>query len=142
MRSAIARSASGISAIFARTSASPAALSFCCRASAFCSLTRSFSAASSSGVSPLDDLSLVVVRLAGFCVGLIAWFLVPRSPIAAQRLHVERVGVLTIHLISRAPQTDQVAAVHAATLPASSDADHVGITSRCRGDEGLLRVQG
>src|SRR5215207_4354936 len=60
-RSAIARSGSGISAIFASTARSPSA--FC--ASAFCSLARSFIAARSSAVNPLDFFALIVTSCAG-----------------------------------------------------------------------------
>jgi hypothetical protein len=56
MRSAMARSGAGISAIFASTALSPAALSLSARASAFSSLARSFIAAFSSAVNPLDTL--------------------------------------------------------------------------------------
>src|SRR3712207_1752252 len=52
----MARSDACISAIFARTSRSPSA--FC--ASAFCSLARSFIAARSSSVNPLDFFALIV----------------------------------------------------------------------------------
>src|SRR5215204_5921123 len=60
--SARARSGSGISAIFASTSFSQSALS----ASAFSSLARSFIAARSSAVNPLDALLIVLAGLAGF----------------------------------------------------------------------------
>src|SRR5215217_9512513 len=66
-RSPIARSGSGISAIFASTSRSPAALSFFARASAFSSLARSFIAARSSAVNPADVSWLAAVPLADFC---------------------------------------------------------------------------
>src|SRR5262245_50660921 len=65
-RSPRARSGSGISAILASTSLSPAALPARGprRASAFSSWTRSFIAARSSSVNPLDALPLAVVPLA------------------------------------------------------------------------------
>ena len=50
----MARSGSVISAIFASKSLSPSALSLFARASAFSSLARSFIAAFSSSVNPLD----------------------------------------------------------------------------------------
>src|SRR4030066_305251 len=77
-RLAMARSGSGISAIFASTSLSPSALSARGprRASAFSSWTRSFIAARSSSVNPLDFLLIAVVLLADFCVA----FLVVRLP--------------------------------------------------------------
>src|SRR5918998_66731 len=59
-RSAMARSGSGISAIFSSTALSPSAL----RASAFSSWARSFIAARSSAVNPFDFLPLAVVLLA------------------------------------------------------------------------------
>ena len=71
-RSAMARSGSGISAIFASTSLSPSALFLFARPSAFSSLARSFIAARSSAVNPLDVLSVAVVLLADFCVSFIA----------------------------------------------------------------------
>jgi hypothetical protein len=61
-----ARSGSGISAIFASTSLSPSALLLLARASAFSSLARSFIAAFSSSVNPLDFLPLAVVFLSWF----------------------------------------------------------------------------
>src|ERR687889_215373 len=60
-RSAMARSGSCISAIFASTARSPSA--FC--ASAFCSLARSFIAARSSAVNPLDFFAPIVPSCAG-----------------------------------------------------------------------------
>ena len=58
----MARSGSGISAIFASTSLSPAALFPCrARASAFSSWARSFIAARSSSVNPCDALPGAVV---------------------------------------------------------------------------------
>jgi hypothetical protein len=63
-RSAIARSVFGISAIFASTSPSPSAFPFFPRrASAFSSWERSFIAARSSSVNPLDFLLVAVVLL-------------------------------------------------------------------------------
>src|SRR5262245_65068164 len=75
-RSAMVRSASGISAIFASTSLSPSALPARGprRASAFSSLARSLIAARSSSVNPLD--ALPVVLLADFCV-CFAWASLP-----------------------------------------------------------------
>ena len=77
IRSAMARSGSGISAIFASTSLSPS--TFCARgprrAAAFSSLARSFIAARSSSVHPSDVLSVAMVLLADFCVSFIAGFL-------------------------------------------------------------------
>src|SRR5205823_901451 len=71
-RLAMARSGSRIAAIFASTSPSPAALSFVARgprrASAFSSCARSFIAARSSSVNPLDVLLIALVPLAGVCV--------------------------------------------------------------------------
>src|SRR5947209_7954067 len=71
-RSARARSRVGISAIFARTSLSPSALParWPRRAFAFSSWARSFIAARSSSVNPLDCLSIVVVLVADFFVSL------------------------------------------------------------------------
>jgi hypothetical protein len=71
-RSAMARSGSGISAILASTARSPAALSFPARASALSSLARSFIAARSSAENPADVLPVAVVRLADFCMSVIA----------------------------------------------------------------------
>src|SRR5438128_9193813 len=68
-RSAMARSRFGISAIFASTSLSPSALP----AAAFSSWARSFIAARSSSVNPLD--ALPVVLLADCCVPVFAGFL-------------------------------------------------------------------
>src|SRR5687767_259605 len=59
-----ARSGSGISAIFASKALSPSAFS----ASAFSSWARSFIAARSSSVNPLDFFLIAVVLLADFCV--------------------------------------------------------------------------
>src|SRR5436190_15287909 len=71
-RLAMARSGSRIAAIFASTSPSPAASSFVARgprrASALRSCARSFIAARSSSVNPLDVLLIAVVPLAGVCV--------------------------------------------------------------------------
>ena len=71
----MARSGSGISAIFASTSASPSALPARGprRAAAFTSWARSFIAARSSSVNPLD--ALPVVSLADCCVPFFAAFL-------------------------------------------------------------------
>src|SRR4030042_1324493 len=74
-RLAMARSGSGISAIFASTALSPSALSLFARAAAFSSWARSFIAARSSSVNPLDFLLIAVVLLGDFCVsffGLLA----------------------------------------------------------------------
>src|SRR3972149_1163066 len=67
-RLAMARSGSGISAIFASTALSPSALS------AFSSWARSFIAARSSSVNPLNVFSAAVLR-ADFCVPFFAGFL-------------------------------------------------------------------
>src|SRR5439155_20472863 len=74
-RSAMARSGPGISAIFASTSLSPSAFSARGprRASAFSSWKRSFIAARSSSVNPLDALPVVLV--ADCCVPFFAGFL-------------------------------------------------------------------
>src|SRR5574341_1323404 len=74
-RSAMARSGSGISAIFASTSLSPAALSAPRRVAAFSSWARSFIALRSSSVNPSNFLSIAVVLLADFCVPFFAGFL-------------------------------------------------------------------
>src|SRR5438093_2780185 len=75
-RLAMARSGSCIAAIFASTSPSPSALPFFPRgprrASAFSSWARSFIAARSSSVNPLDTLT--VVLLADCCVPFFAGF--------------------------------------------------------------------
>jgi hypothetical protein len=71
-RLAMARSGSGISAIFASTSPSPSALFLFARASAFSSWARAFIAPRSSSVNLADVLSLAVVLLADFCVSFIA----------------------------------------------------------------------
>src|SRR6516165_11043121 len=63
-RLAMVRSGSDISAIFASTSLSPSALFLFARASAFSSWARSFIAARSSSVNPLDFLLIAVVLLA------------------------------------------------------------------------------
>src|SRR6266508_6920740 len=70
----MARSGSGISAIFASTSLSPSALPARGprRAATFSSWARSFIAARSSSVNPLDFLSIAVVLLADFWVPFIA----------------------------------------------------------------------
>src|SRR4030095_12322566 len=76
-RFAMARSGAGISAIFASTSLSPSAF-FARgprRASAFSSWARSFIAARSSAVNPLDFLPVAVVLLLDFCVPFFAGFL-------------------------------------------------------------------
>src|SRR3989337_4349452 len=77
-RLAMVRSDPCISAIFASTALSPFALSARGprRASAFSSWARSFIAARSSSVNPLDFLLVAVVLLADFCVA----FLVVRLP--------------------------------------------------------------
>src|SRR6266545_4647534 len=71
-RSAMARSGSDISAIFASTAPSPAARSLFARASAFSSWARSFIAARSSSVNPLNVVPLAVVLLADLCVAFSA----------------------------------------------------------------------
>src|SRR3972149_78445 len=75
-RLAMARSGPGISAIFASTALSPSAP----RAAAFSSWARSFIAARSSSVKPLDFLLIAVVLLAAcfaaFLVVLLADFCV------------------------------------------------------------------
>jgi hypothetical protein len=78
-RSAMTRSGSCISAIFASTSLSPSALPAggLRRAAAFSSWARSFIAARSSSVNPLG--ALPVVLLAGFCVSFMERFL-PGEP--------------------------------------------------------------
>src|SRR5215217_7334882 len=73
-RSAIARSASGISPIFASTSLSAPAREPR-RASAFSSRARSFIAARSSSVKPFVFLLLAVALLTDFCVPFFAGFL-------------------------------------------------------------------
>ena len=74
----MARSGSGISAIFARTSLSPSAVSFLARgprrASAFSSRARSFIADRSSSENPSEVLSAAVALLADFCLSFMAWF--------------------------------------------------------------------
>jgi hypothetical protein len=76
---------SGISAIVASTALSPSALPARGprRASAFSSWARSFIAARSSSVNPLDVLLVAVVLLADFCVPCFAGF---RSAIAKHLL--------------------------------------------------------
>src|SRR6266702_827911 len=75
-RLAMTRSGFGISAIFASTSLSPSVLSPLGprRAAAFSSRARSFIAARSSSVNPLDVLPIAVVLLADFCVTFVAVF--------------------------------------------------------------------
>src|SRR5687768_16731520 len=76
-RLAMARSGPGISAIFASKSLSPSVLFLFRRASAFSSWARSFIAARSSSVNPLDILPLAVLLaafFAGFVVALLADF--------------------------------------------------------------------
>ena len=70
----MARSASGISAIFASTSRSPSALAARGprRAAAFSSWARSFIAARSSSVNVSDVVSIAVVLRADFCVSFMA----------------------------------------------------------------------
>src|SRR2546428_3942129 len=72
-RLAMARSGSDISSIFASTALSPSALS--ARgprlADVFSSWTRSFIAARSSSVNPVNFLLLAVVLLADFCVSFL-----------------------------------------------------------------------
>ena len=65
----MARSGSGISAIFASTTLSPSALP---ARSAFSSWARSFIAARSWSVNPLDFVLLAAVLLAEFCVPFFA----------------------------------------------------------------------
>src|SRR5215472_7725352 len=75
IRSAMTRSGSTISAIFASTSLSPPAFLAAPgprRAAVFSSWAWSFIAARSSAVNPGDVLLFEVVLLAGFCVSLIA----------------------------------------------------------------------
>jgi hypothetical protein len=79
-RVAMARSGSGISAIFASTALSPSAR----RASAFSSRARSFIAERSSSVNPLDFLPLAVVLFADFCVAFFA-LIVPSCAGSPQR---------------------------------------------------------
>src|SRR5687768_10558497 len=66
-RLAMVRSGSGIAAIAASTALSPAALSAPRRASVFSSRARSFIAARSSSVNPLDSLSMAPGLLVAFC---------------------------------------------------------------------------
>src|SRR5947207_2997165 len=75
-RLAMARSGSGISAIFASTALSPSALSAPVprRAAVFSSSTRSFIATRSSSVNPLNVLPIAVVLLAD-CLWLLTSFL-------------------------------------------------------------------
>src|SRR4029453_16604875 len=78
IRPAMARSGSGISAIFASTSASPSARP----AAAFSSWVRSFIAARSSAVNPLKLLSLAValwVFFAGFLSAIANHLFVPNE---------------------------------------------------------------
>src|ERR1035437_5921259 len=87
-RSAMTRSDSGISAIFASKSLSPSALPARGprRPAAFSSLARSFTAARSSAVKPSTVSSIAAVVLADFCVSFIAGFLSPTfSMISAGR---------------------------------------------------------
>src|SRR5215212_1666417 len=67
-RSAMARSGSGISAIFASRSLSPAARFLFARSSAFSSFARSLIAARSSAVNPSDFFALIVPSCAGSSV--------------------------------------------------------------------------
>src|SRR3989304_4807614 len=69
----MARSGSGISAIFASTALSPSSLSARGprRAAAFSSWARAFIAARSSSVNPLDFLLIAVVLLADSCVSFL-----------------------------------------------------------------------
>src|SRR6266550_8003934 len=71
-RSALSRSAFGIWAIFASTSLSPSAFARRPPRSAFSSWARSFIAARSAAVKPVDDLP--VVLLADRCVAFLAGF--------------------------------------------------------------------
>ena len=68
----MARSDAGISAIFASTSRSPSALFALARASAFSSRARSFIAARSAAVNPLDALPVADVFAPFFAVFLSA----------------------------------------------------------------------
>src|SRR6266511_3060901 len=70
----MARSGSGISAIFPSTALSPSALSARGprRAAAFSSWARSLIATRSSSVNPLNVLPIAVVLLADFCVAFLA----------------------------------------------------------------------
>src|SRR4029453_2482081 len=68
IRPAMARSGSGISAIFASTSVSPSAR----LAAAFSSLVRSFIVARSSAVNPLKLLSLAVALCVAFFAGFLS----------------------------------------------------------------------
>jgi hypothetical protein len=72
-RLAMERSGSAISAIFASTSRSPAALSLSARASAFSSRARSFIASRSSAENPSN--ALPVLLLADRCLAFVAVFL-------------------------------------------------------------------
>src|SRR5205807_7411428 len=78
-RLAMARSGSGISAILASTSLSPSALFLLTRSSAFSSLARSFIAARSSSVNPLDFLLITAVLLADSCVPFFSRWLIKTS---------------------------------------------------------------
>src|SRR5215213_4799625 len=66
----MARSGSGISAIFASTALSPAARFLFARSSAFNSLARSLIAARSSAVNPSDFFAPIVPSFAGCSVSL------------------------------------------------------------------------
>src|SRR5262249_38320982 len=83
-RLAMARSGSCIAAIFASTSLSPSVLRLSARVSAFSSWARSFIAARSSSVNPLDFLPIGVGLLTDLCVPFFAGWLIetPHSLIA------------------------------------------------------------
>src|SRR5438105_2230538 len=106
-RSAMARSRSGISAIFASTSLSPSALPArgLRREAAFSSWARSLIAARSSSVNPVD--ALAVVLLADCCVAFFAGFLsaiakLLRATNESQPLDFNPPGRITVEP-SRAP---------------------------------------
>src|SRR5206468_3810859 len=100
-RLAMARSGSGIAAIFASTSLSPSASFFFARAprraSAFSSWARSFIAARSSSVNPMDFLSIVAMLLADFCVSFFGL-----------------IGTSTYRLLEASPPTDPTHLLRAA----------------------------
>src|SRR5918992_815947 len=103
-RLAIARSGPCISAIFASTSRSPSSLFLLARASAFNSRARSFIAARSSSVNPLDVLPVAVVLLGDFCAVFFAGFLsaiakhllrAAHEPLQ-QRVHAREAGLRSV----------------------------------------------
>src|SRR5215831_3604590 len=132
-RSAMTRSGSAISAIFASTSLSPSALAARGprRAAAFTSWACSFIAPRSSSVNPPDVLFFAVLPSAGFCVSVIERFLPASLGCRLCRIHlsdpVRRSGAGPVRPLELArrpePNRNRAALVKAAPGPSPPPAD-------------------